>query len=377
MTSKKFPPIPPFYPAPDEGWNYPQPGPGFPAPKSPVQFSQDGQAYVGDPAQPPLEKVHDAATTERNFAGSLKYFQFEGRAVRHELDVNGVPWFVLSDVCVILEVGNPSDVAARLDGDEKADLDLIDTSLNGSSQVRRFKCVNESGLYAVIMTSRKESAKRFRKWVTGEVLPSIRKTGGYGNREPAKTLSRAELARNWADAEERAEASEAARLSFAKQVADLGNQNIGLSQELHTTKGIATLAANGVSLLTALLGSQESIPLRDAANQLEQPQHEFNEWLFRKGGWIYRSKSRSGRWKPHATAIAKGWLGDKQFIRPKDNSAAPVLLTPEMGFVDPNIFYIFRDVEVTPAGMVRILQYADHPKPDAPALIRARQEIRV
>jgi hypothetical protein len=48
-----------------------------------------------------------------------------------------------------------------------------------------------------------------------------------------------------------------------------------------------------------------------------------------------------------------------------------------MGFVDPNIFYIFRDVEVTPAGMVRILQYADHPKPDAPALIRARQEIRV
>jgi prophage antirepressor-like protein len=276
-----------------------------------------------------------------------------------------------------LEVGNPSDVAARLDGDEKADLDLIDTSLNGSSQVRRFKCVNESGLYAVIMTSRKESAKRFRKWVTGEVLPSIRKTGGYGNREPAKTLSRAELARNWADAEERAEASEAARLSFAKQVADLGNQNIGLSQELHTTKGIATLAANGVSLLTALLGSQESIPLRDAANQLEQPQHEFNEWLFKKGGWIYRSKSRSGRWKPHATAIAKGWLGDKQFIRPKDNSAAPVLLTPEMGFVDPNIFYIFRDVEVTPAGMVRILQYADHPKPDAPALIRARQEIRV
>lgn len=88
--------------------------------------------------------------------------------------VNGEPKFCLTDVCKALEIKNATDVAKRLDTDE-----LTRLNLGGQSGETNF--INESGLYAVILRSDKSKAKDFRKWVTGEVLPTIRKTGGYVN----------------------------------------------------------------------------------------------------------------------------------------------------------------------------------------------------
>lgn len=105
-------------------------------------------------------------------------FDFEGHAVRI-LIRDGEPWFVLADVCRVLEVGNPSDAARRLDDDEKATLDNIEGHSGQRGGAQSFIIINESGLYAIILTSRKPAAKRFRRWVTGEVLPSIRRTGAY------------------------------------------------------------------------------------------------------------------------------------------------------------------------------------------------------
>lgn len=105
-------------------------------------------------------------------------FDFEGHAVR-TLIRDGEPWFVLADVCRVLEVGNPSDAARRLDDDEKATLDNIEGHSGQRGGAQSFIIINESGLYAIILTSRKPAAKRFRRWVTGEVLPSIRRTGAY------------------------------------------------------------------------------------------------------------------------------------------------------------------------------------------------------
>ena len=101
-------------------------------------------------------------------------FSFNSLDVR-VVDRDGEPWFVAADVCAALSVGNPSDVMRRLDEDEKGVVS-IDT-LGGRQDV---SVVNESGLYAVVMTSRKPEAKKFKKWVTSEVLPAIRKTGSYG-----------------------------------------------------------------------------------------------------------------------------------------------------------------------------------------------------
>lgn len=85
--------------------------------------------------------------------------------------INNEPVFCLSDICKALEMSNPTMVAQRLDEDERTKLDL------GRQGETNF--ITESGLYAVILRSDKPNAKKFRKWVTSEVLPSIRKNGGY------------------------------------------------------------------------------------------------------------------------------------------------------------------------------------------------------
>ncbi len=110
-------------------------------------------------------------------------FTFENLPVRI-IDQKGDFWFVANDVCKILELTNPRQALTVLDDDEKADVSLTDISSNGVEQSRKVNIINESGLYALILRSRKAMQKgtvqhKFRKWVTSEVLPSIRKTGQY------------------------------------------------------------------------------------------------------------------------------------------------------------------------------------------------------
>ena len=89
------------------------------------------------------------------------------------------PWFVASDVCAVLGLNNITMALKNLDDDEAA-LNIIEVrSENGVVQKREVNTINESGLYTLILRSRKPVAKKFRKWVTSEVLPSIRKTGQY------------------------------------------------------------------------------------------------------------------------------------------------------------------------------------------------------
>lgn len=92
--------------------------------------------------------------------------------------INNVPWFVAKDVCAVLEIAKHRDAMSRLDDDERGSA-LMDTP--GGSQAMAI--VNESGLYHLIFQSRKPEARKFRKWVTSEVLPSIRKKGCYVGRK--------------------------------------------------------------------------------------------------------------------------------------------------------------------------------------------------
>ena len=110
---------------------------------------------------------------------NLNTFNFNQVNVRTVTDEQGNPWFVAADVCAVLEIRNNRDAMSRLDDDEKADVGITDTSSNGVMQERNMTIINESGLYSLILTSRKPEAKSFKKWVTSEVLPSIRKTGSY------------------------------------------------------------------------------------------------------------------------------------------------------------------------------------------------------
>lgn len=103
----------------------------------------------------------------------LQIFNYNGNEVR-TIQKDGEPWWVLKDVCEVLGLSSPHKVFDRLDEDEKG-RNQIPTP--GGEQ--EMTVVNESGLYNVILRSDKPEAKPFRKWVTSEVLPSIRKNGGY------------------------------------------------------------------------------------------------------------------------------------------------------------------------------------------------------
>lgn len=86
-------------------------------------------------------------------------------------DSEGNPWFVAADVCEVLEIRNNRDAISRLNDDEKA---VVSTDTIGGKH--KMTVVNESGLCSLILTSRKQSAKQFKKWLTSEVLPSLRET---------------------------------------------------------------------------------------------------------------------------------------------------------------------------------------------------------
>ncbi len=104
------------------------------------------------------------------FVNELMIFTYQGNEVR-TVDREGETWWVLKDVCEILELSNPTMIANRLDADERAKLDL---GRQGETNI-----INEPGLYNVILRSDKPNAKEFKRWVTHEVLPSIRKHGEY------------------------------------------------------------------------------------------------------------------------------------------------------------------------------------------------------
>jgi len=119
-------------------------------------------------------------------------YDFHGRNIRAIIDKNGEPWWSLKDVLNVLEILNPTDTAKTLEKDE---LDIIYlTDSLGRNQ--RSYVVNESGLYSLIIKSRKPEAKCFKHWITHEVLPSIRKTGTYIPQDPKLLLAKAVLEAN-------------------------------------------------------------------------------------------------------------------------------------------------------------------------------------
>lgn len=122
----------------------------------------------------------------------MQVFNYKSFQVR-TVEINSEPWFVLKDVCAVLGILNHKMTAQRLDVDEVSQTYLTD-SLGRKQETT---IINESGLYHVILRSDKQEAKPFRKWVTSEVLPSIRKTGSYALPKDYPTALRA-----LADAEE-------------------------------------------------------------------------------------------------------------------------------------------------------------------------------
>lgn len=210
--------------------------------------------------------------------GQIVPFDFEGAQVR-VLDRDGEPWFVLADVCRVLEISNARDAAGRLDDDEKDGVGITDAI----GREQQTTIINESGLYSLILTSRKPSAKRFKKWVTAEVLPSIRKTGGYGKlADPTAALNDPAALRGLL-------------LTYSEKVLALEAANAELTPKAEALDRLST--ADG------------SLCVTDAAKAIQvQPKVLFS--YLREHNWIYKrpgGKSYLG----YQTRVAGGLLEHK------------------------------------------------------------------
>lgn len=157
--------------------------------------------------------------TLRSRNGQYKYTGFSSQEfgeLRALKGSDGEPWFVAKDVCEILGIGNNRQALSRLDDDEKITVILNDGN-RGNPNV---SIVNEAGFYSLVLSSRKPEAREFKRWVTHEVLPSIRRSGGYiatdGSESNEDLLARAVLVANEAIQRKDAQLKEQQRQLFEK-----------------------------------------------------------------------------------------------------------------------------------------------------------------
>lgn len=239
---------------------------------------------------------------------SVTTFNFDTTDVR-VVAMDGEPWFVLADVCTILDLTNPSMVAQRVPDYALSTAEVID-SMGRRQNVR---VVNEAGLYEVVFLSRKPEALEFKRWITTEVIPSIRRTGTYGH---VAQLTRRDLAQMVIEEADRADRAEAQVLALAPR-AEVADKILDATGDMSVADAAKALTRAGVPV----------------------GQNRLFEHLGRMG-WTYRARA-DGRWRPAQTAIETGRL-----------SSLP------QSHTDPRTGELVTDppqVRVTPKGLQKLL----------------------
>ena len=214
------------------------------------------------------------------------------------LTIDGEPWFVAADVCKALELWNPSMTVERLDADEKG-ISSIDT-LGGK---QRMAIINEPGLYSVILCSRKPEAKAFKRWITHEVIPAIRKYGGYMTKSLLEqVLENPNLI-----------------YEFARRMLAEQQKNERLKQELDRAKPKA-------DYYDAFIHPESCTNIRATAKELKVPEKMFTAFLIRKR-YLYRAPS--GGLMPYAKAADDGLFFVKDYIAVNGHQGVYTLVTPK------------------------------------------------
>lgn len=225
----------------------------------------------------------------------LKVFENPEFGQVRTVSIDGEPWFVGKDVAIALGYERPTDAARKNVYDEDRGVAKIETPYGTQNMV----IINESGLYALIFSSRLDKAQKFKHWVTSEVIPSIRKTGSYSVQKPESrevTLARMALLANEVIQELKAE-----------------NEIMKPKAEYYDRLVDANLLTN----------------LRDTAKELKIPERIFIKFLINHK-FIYRN--RNGNIRPSATYIKKDYFAPKEvgedgkayyqtFITPKGKTA--------------------------------------------------------
>lgn len=244
----------------------------------------------------------------------LKIFENETFGQIRAMEKDGEPWFVAADVCRALELDKTWNALQRLDEDEKGA-----TSISTPGGEQQMLTVNEPGLYALVLGSRKPEAKAFKRWITHEVIPSIRKHGAYMTPE---TLEAAIMNPDYLLKVVTALKDETDK----RKALEAANASLTVDLEIARPKAEYFDQLVDRNLLTSI---------RETAKQLDVKEREFVKFLMEKK-YLYRDKK--GKLLPHAERNAglfevkecvnekTQWAGTQTLITPKGRETFRLLL---------------------------------------------------
>ena len=235
----------------------------------------------------------------------MQIFEYQNKQIR-TIEKDGTTWWVLKDICDALNLSSPHKVAERLDEDERCGIEL-----RTSGGLQNTTVINESGLYNVILRSDKPEAIPFRKWVTSEVLPAIRKHGAYMTPETleAAILNPDTIIKIATALKEEKEKN---------QLLQMVNSNLKVENAIMTPKAEYFDDLVDRNLLTNF---------RETAKQLQVKERDFIKFLLEKK-YLYRDKR--AKLMPSANHVEQGLFVIKECFNDKSNwSGTQTLVTPK------------------------------------------------
>jgi Rha family phage regulatory protein len=368
MTSKNFPPIPPYYPAASEGGKIPQPGPDYPStrdhPKITVNFPQPGPDYPPIPHGPAYAKPYPEFPAPVPASG-IPYPAVPAPVFHVELEADRDGRPVADSVGISVRFGKRHDNVIR---DIRELIASTGNALNfeaveyrdAKGEMRPAYTMNRDAFSLLVMGF---TGKDALQWKLAYIDAFNRMEAALrGRREPERALSRAELARNWAEAEERLETAENARLASEAQ-------NRRLNNGIHALAAVAEFQENELAVRMALERGAGSVTPSRAAKLLGQPVKKFNAWCIKRY-IFYRGKLR----EPYAHWLTKGIM-EMKFFNYKDLNTPTHLReyfdSPQPGWTSYSIQPFFTD-----KGLRHLALLTDLPDPNALRLLEKRAKIR-
>ena len=225
--------------------------------------------------------------------------------------IDGEPWFVASDVCRALELGNPTRAISRLDDDEKVTLTNSKGHSGQLGGAQYLNYISESGLYSLILTNRKPEAKAFKRWITHEVIPSIRKHGAYVT---DKVLDQMNEHPEWIP-------------EYIQRLRDENANARATREELEKAQAENALLAPKAGYYDHFVSDDDLTCLRYTAKELGVPQNKFIGYLLEKN-YVFRDRHRDGRVFAKASKRNDPLFMTRDFYLPDATKSEYTLVTP-------------------------------------------------
>lgn len=249
------------------------------------------------PPRPPILK-------EEKLTTDIQIFKNEQFGQIRVVERDGEPWFVAVDICGALDIANSRDALTRIDEDEKG-VALTDT-LGGAQEVA---VVNEPGLYSLVLGSRKSEARAFKRWITHDVIPAIRKTGMYATPATVEAML----------------ANPDTMIQVLQAFKDEREQRLALE-----TRVVAD--APKVAFADAVETSTDSCLVGQLAKIIRQNGYEIGanrlfEYLRKEG---YLCRAGSNRNMPTQRSMEAGWFEVKESVLGNPDGSIRVVRTPKV-----------------------------------------------